>query len=219
MIVIPAIDLKEGRCVRLVQGDFGRATVYADDPAAMASVWKQRGAERLHVVDLDGSLAGVPRHEAVIREIVAETGLPVQVGGGIRTMKTVETYLRMRGPVGDSRHGRPQRSGICPGGLPRVSGSGDPGHRCGRGACRRPGMDGKDGGNRGGAGAPVCGGPARRPGLYGYCPGRHGNGRQRRGDGGAGRSGRDSGDRLRRRVRDPGYREARCPWRNRVSSV
>ena len=94
MIVIPAIDLKEGRCVRLVQGDFGRATIYADDPAVMASVWKQRGAERLHVVDLDGSLAGVPRHEAVIREIVAETGLSVQVGGGIRTMKTVETYLQ-----------------------------------------------------------------------------------------------------------------------------
>jgi phosphoribosylformimino-5-aminoimidazole carboxamide ribotide isomerase len=95
MIVIPAIDLKEGRCVRLIQGDFGRATVYADDPAAMAAVWKQRGAERLHVVDLDGSLAGAPRHEAVIREIVAGTGLPVQVGGGIRTMKTVEAYLRI----------------------------------------------------------------------------------------------------------------------------
>jgi phosphoribosylformimino-5-aminoimidazole carboxamide ribotide isomerase len=94
MIVIPAIDLKDGRCVRLVQGDFGRATVYADDPAAMASIWKQQGAERLHMVDLDGSLAGVPRHEEAIRKIVAETGLPVQVGGGIRTMKTVEAYLR-----------------------------------------------------------------------------------------------------------------------------
>jgi len=94
MIIIPAIDLKDGRCVRLVQGDFGRATVYAKDPAVMASVWKQQGAERLHVVDLDGSLTGVPRHEAVIRKIVAETGLAVQVGGGIRTMKTVQTYLR-----------------------------------------------------------------------------------------------------------------------------
>ena len=94
MIVIPAIDLKDGRCVRLAQGDFGRTTVYADDPVVMASVWKQRGAERLHLVDLDGSLAGAPRHEEVIRRIVAETGLPVQVGGGIRTMKTVETYLQ-----------------------------------------------------------------------------------------------------------------------------
>ncbi len=95
MIVIPAIDLKEGRCVRLVQGDFGRATVYADDPAAMAVVWKERGAERLHVVDLDGSLAGAPRHEAVIGAIVKATGLPVQVGGGIREMQTVEAYLGM----------------------------------------------------------------------------------------------------------------------------
>jgi phosphoribosylformimino-5-aminoimidazole carboxamide ribotide isomerase len=95
MIVIPAIDLKGGRCVRLLQGDFDRATVYADDPVMMASTWKRRGAERLHVVDLDGSLAGIPRHVAVIREIVAETGLPVQVGGGIRTMKTLETYLRI----------------------------------------------------------------------------------------------------------------------------
>lgn len=95
MIVIPAIDLKGGRCVRLVQGDFGRATVYADDPTEMAAIWKNKGAERLHVVDLDGSLAGVPRHEAVIRRIVTETGLPLQVGGGIREMKTVEAYLRM----------------------------------------------------------------------------------------------------------------------------
>jgi phosphoribosylformimino-5-aminoimidazole carboxamide ribotide isomerase len=94
MIVIPAIDLKDGRCVRLAQGDFERTTVYADDPVVMASVWKQRGAERLHVVDLDGSLAGAPRHEGVIRRILSETGLPVQVGGGIRNMETVETYLQ-----------------------------------------------------------------------------------------------------------------------------
>ncbi|MDP1991373.1 MAG: 1-(5-phosphoribosyl)-5-[(5-phosphoribosylamino)methylideneamino]imidazole-4-carboxamide isomerase [Syntrophales bacterium] len=95
MVVIPAIDLKEGRCVRLIQGDFGRATIYADDPVEMASLWKGKGAERLHVVDLDGSLAGVPRHEAVIRAIVKETGLPLQVGGGIREMGTVEAYLEM----------------------------------------------------------------------------------------------------------------------------
>lgn len=95
MIVIPAIDLKGGLCVRLVQGDFGRATVYADDPAAMAAIWKQKGAQRLHVVDLDGALAGVPRHEEVIGRIVRETGLPVQVGGGIRNLKTVEAYLRL----------------------------------------------------------------------------------------------------------------------------
>lgn len=95
MIIIPAIDLKDGRCVRLIQGDFRRETVYADDPVRMALAWKAEGAERLHVVDLDGSLAGVPRHDAVIRNIVTEAGLTVQVGGGIREMKTVETYLRM----------------------------------------------------------------------------------------------------------------------------
>jgi phosphoribosylformimino-5-aminoimidazole carboxamide ribotide isomerase len=95
MIIIPAIDLKEGRCVRLVQGDFRKETVYADDPVRMALIWKAEGAERLHVVDLEGSLAGVPRHEEAIRSIVTETGLPLQVGGGIREMKTVEAYLRM----------------------------------------------------------------------------------------------------------------------------
>jgi phosphoribosylformimino-5-aminoimidazole carboxamide ribotide isomerase len=95
MIVIPAIDLKDGRCVRLRQGDFGRVTVYADDPIEMASIWKERGAERLHVVDLDGSMTGIPRHEMAIRDIVKATGLPVQVGGGIRQMQTVKTYLRM----------------------------------------------------------------------------------------------------------------------------
>lgn len=94
MLIIPAIDLKEGRCVRLVQGDFGRMTVYDDDPVGAACAWKEQGAERLHVVDLEGSLAGIPRHEAVISAIVAGAGLPVQVGGGIRTMQTVEAYLR-----------------------------------------------------------------------------------------------------------------------------
>jgi phosphoribosylformimino-5-aminoimidazole carboxamide ribotide isomerase len=81
--------------VRLVQGDFGRMTVYADDPVAMARIWKAGGAERLHVVDLDGSLAGAPRNEAVIADIVRETGLPVQVGGGIRDLETAASYLRM----------------------------------------------------------------------------------------------------------------------------
>lgn len=80
--------------MRLVQGDFHRETVYADDPVKMALVWQSQGAERLHVVDLDGSLAGVPRHAEVIRRMAAETGLPLQVGGGIREISTVEAYLR-----------------------------------------------------------------------------------------------------------------------------
>lgn len=93
MIVIPAIDLKQGRCVRLSQGDFNRAVSYGDDPVAVAALWKEKGAERLHVVDLDGSLEGFPVHEKIIAAIVSRTGLPVEVGGGIRNMGVVERYL------------------------------------------------------------------------------------------------------------------------------
>ncbi len=93
MIVIPAIDLRKGRCVRLSQGDFNRVSTYEGDPAFVASVWKENGAERLHVVDLDGSLEGTPRQRQVISAIVAQTGLPVEVGGGIRNMDTVDEYL------------------------------------------------------------------------------------------------------------------------------
>lgn len=81
--------------MRLVQGDFRRETVYSDDPVRMALAWKDQGAERLHVVDLEGSLAGAPRHAEVIGNIVTATGLPVQAGGGIREMSTVEAYIRM----------------------------------------------------------------------------------------------------------------------------
>ena len=95
MIIIPAIDLKDGRCVRLAQGDFRRVTVYSDDPVGMARRWRENGAERIHVVDLDGSLSGSPRNAEVIRRIVEEAGLPIEVGGGIRDIKTVETYLGM----------------------------------------------------------------------------------------------------------------------------
>ncbi len=95
MIIIPAIDLRDGKCVRLAQGDFGRVTVYADNPVAVACSWQEQGAERLHLVDLDGSLAGVPKNEAQIRAIVQEVDLPVQVGGGIRNRATIEAYLAM----------------------------------------------------------------------------------------------------------------------------
>lgn len=95
MIIIPAIDLKDGRCVRLEQGDFRRVTVYSDDPLGMAKKWQESGAERIHVVDLDGSRTGSPRNMDVIRAIVSDCGLPVEVGGGIRDTKTIETYLGM----------------------------------------------------------------------------------------------------------------------------
>lgn len=93
MIIIPAIDLKDGRCVRLAQGDFRKVTVYGEDPAQVARLWKEKGATRLHLVDLDGSLAGKPRNGDAVRAIVNATGLPIQVGGGIRSLETMESYL------------------------------------------------------------------------------------------------------------------------------
>ena len=95
MIIIPAIDLKDGRCVRLSQGDFSRVTVYSDDPVGIAKKWQENGAERIHVVDLDGSRSGSPQNMDVIGGIVAEVRLPIEVGGGIRDMKTIETYIGM----------------------------------------------------------------------------------------------------------------------------
>jgi phosphoribosylformimino-5-aminoimidazole carboxamide ribotide isomerase len=95
VIIIPAIDLKDGWCVRLAQGDFSRVTVYSDDPVGIAKKWQENGAERLHVVDLDGSLTGSPKNVDVIRDIVAECRIPIEVGGGIRNMKTISVYIEM----------------------------------------------------------------------------------------------------------------------------
>ena len=95
MVIIPAIDIKEGRCVRLKQGDMSDATVFSEDPVAMARHWLAQGARRLHLVDLNGAAAGKPKNEAVIRSILAAVGdeLPVQLGGGIRDLDTIEKYL------------------------------------------------------------------------------------------------------------------------------
>lgn len=94
MLLIPAIDLKEGQCVRLRQGRMDDATVFSKDPVAMAQHWREQGARRLHIVDLDGAFAGEPRNRALIEEMVAAMGgVPVQVGGGIRTMAVIEAYL------------------------------------------------------------------------------------------------------------------------------
>jgi phosphoribosylformimino-5-aminoimidazole carboxamide ribotide isomerase len=95
MVIIPAIDLKDGRCVRLKQGDMRDATVYSDDPVAMAKHWLAQGARRLHIVDLNGAAAGRPKNEGVIRDIVKAVGddLPIQLGGGIRDLDTIEKYL------------------------------------------------------------------------------------------------------------------------------
>lgn len=95
MLIIPAIDLKDGRCVRLKQGDMETATVFSDDPVAMARHWATEGARRLHIVDLNGAVAGKPRNEKVIREMISAVGesLPIQIGGGIRDLDTIESYL------------------------------------------------------------------------------------------------------------------------------
>lgn len=95
MIVIPAIDIRGGRCVRLLQGDFQRETVYSGDPVDVARRWAAKGAERIHVVDLDGSREGRPINDAVIRRILSAVDVPIEVGGGIRESATVDFYLGM----------------------------------------------------------------------------------------------------------------------------
>ncbi|MDT8440222.1 MAG: 1-(5-phosphoribosyl)-5-[(5-phosphoribosylamino)methylideneamino]imidazole-4-carboxamide isomerase [Desulfuromonadales bacterium] len=95
MIVIPAIDLKEGKCVRLEQGLMEKDTVYSDDPAAMARHWQEQGGELLHLVDLDGAFAGVPKNRAAIEAIVAAVDIPTELGGGIRDLATIEAYLAL----------------------------------------------------------------------------------------------------------------------------
>jgi len=93
MIILPAIDLKEGRCVRLEQGLMDKDTVYNDDPAAQAQLWQQQGGEYLHIVDLDGAFAGTPKNKAAIEAIVAAIDIPAELGGGIRDLETIEAYL------------------------------------------------------------------------------------------------------------------------------
>ncbi len=93
MIVIPAIDIKRGRCVRLIQGRMDAETVFSDDPAAMARKWAGLGAERIHVVDLDGAVSKEPVHFETVHLISKSVSIPIQIGGGIRDMKTISRYL------------------------------------------------------------------------------------------------------------------------------
>lgn len=103
MLLIPAIDLKDGHCVRLKQGDMEQATVFSEDPAQMARHWLEQGARRLHLVDLNGAFAGKPKNESAVKSIIATVRafalendvdeIPVQLGGGIRDLDTIERYL------------------------------------------------------------------------------------------------------------------------------
>ena len=95
MLLIPAIDLKDGHCVRLQQGNMAQATTFSENPAAQSRSWVSQGARRLHLVDLNGAFAGHPKNEAAIRKILKEVGseIDVQLGGGIRDLDTIERYL------------------------------------------------------------------------------------------------------------------------------
>ena len=95
MLIIPAIDLKDGHCVRLKQGDMEESTVFSEDPGAMAKHWLDQGCKRLHLVDLNGAFAGKPVNESAVKSIVSAIGgkIPIQLGGGIRDLDTIERYL------------------------------------------------------------------------------------------------------------------------------
>ena len=93
MVILPAIDLKDGKCVRLRQGRADDVTVYGDDPAAQARDWREQGGRELHVVDLDGAFAGEPRHAEVIAHVIEAFGGPVEVGGGLRNIEAVRAVL------------------------------------------------------------------------------------------------------------------------------
>ncbi len=91
--VIPAIDLRNGRCVRLFQGDFRRERVFSDDPVSMALHWQEQGAPRLHIVDLDGAASGEPKNLPVVKGMLKAVHIPIQLGGGIRTLKVISHLL------------------------------------------------------------------------------------------------------------------------------
>ncbi len=95
MDIIPAVDIKDGRCVRLYKGDYGMETVFSDDPVAMAMQWQSLGATRLHVIDLDGAASGKLKNLDIITGIASTLVIPVQVGGGIRQMETIEELLKI----------------------------------------------------------------------------------------------------------------------------
>ena len=121
MLLIPAIDLKDGHCVRLKQGDMDRSTTFSEDPGAMAKSWLDKGARRLHLVDLNGAFAGKPKNEAAIKRILAEVGseIDVQLGGGIRDLDTIS--LPGRGPaLRHHRHRRREEPGLPAGRLHRL---------------------------------------------------------------------------------------------------
>jgi phosphoribosylformimino-5-aminoimidazole carboxamide ribotide isomerase len=94
MRIIPAVDIKEGRCVRLVQGKADQETVYSNDPLSMANHWDEEGAQTIHVVDLDGAFQGSPINSEIVKNIIYSSSVDIQVGGGIRTLEAIEAYVK-----------------------------------------------------------------------------------------------------------------------------
>ena len=93
MLILPAIDIRNGKCVRLQQGDYSQETIYADNPVEMAKHWEQQGAEFLHIVDLDGAKEGVPSNFSIVSKIATSTTIPIELGGGVRNQETIQRYL------------------------------------------------------------------------------------------------------------------------------
>jgi phosphoribosylformimino-5-aminoimidazole carboxamide ribotide isomerase len=93
MLILPAIDIRNGKCVRLQQGDYSQETVYADSPVEMAKDWEQQGAQFLHIVDLDGAKAGAPSNFNIVRSIAESVKIPIELGGGVRNQETIQLYL------------------------------------------------------------------------------------------------------------------------------
>ena len=94
MRIIPAVDIKEGRCVRLIQGKADQETVYSNDPLSMANHWDEEGAQTIHVVDLDGAFQGSPINSEIVKKIIYSSSVDIQVGGGIRTLEAIEKYVK-----------------------------------------------------------------------------------------------------------------------------
>lgn len=94
MIIFPAIDILKGKCVRLIQGDYNKEVVYNDSPVQMAKQWEEKGAEFIHIVDLDGAKSGESINQQIIIDIAKTVNVPIQVGGGIRSLQTIDTYIQ-----------------------------------------------------------------------------------------------------------------------------
>ena len=97
MLIIPAIDIKGGKCVRLTQGKMNAETVYSENPVEIAKRWEESGAKLIHLVDLDGAIEGIPKNQETIKKIIQSIKTPVEVGGGIRDLKVIQDYLGMKG--------------------------------------------------------------------------------------------------------------------------